>query len=105
MGRSGIWRTVKQPVFRFNHEHRVSVDIRKRLVGASGFEPETSCAQVRRTISWKSFLFNLVFENKRVRKIFGSGTMCGNVAAHAQSPPNFPHSEITAKVFRSVSAS
>jgi hypothetical protein len=30
--------------------------------------------------------------------------MCGNVAAHAQSPPNFPHSEITANVLRSVSA-
>jgi hypothetical protein len=75
------------------------------VVGAPGFEPGASCAQVRRTISWKSFLFNLVFENKPVRKIFGSGTMCGNVAAHAQSPPNFPHSEITAKVFRSVSAS
>jgi hypothetical protein len=75
------------------------------VVGAPRFELGTSCAQVRRTISWKSFLFNLVFENKRVRKIFGSGTMYGNVAAHAQSPPNFPHSEITAKVFRSVSAS
>jgi hypothetical protein len=69
------------------------------LVGAPGFEPETSCAQGRRNISRKSFLFNLIFENKRVRKIFGSGTMCGNVAPHAQSPPNFPHSEITAKVF------
>ena len=74
------------------------------VVGASGFEPETSCAQVRRTISWKSFLFNLAFENKRVRKILGSGTMYRNVAAHAQSPPDFPHSEITAKVFRSVPA-
>ena len=31
--------------------------------------------QVRRTISWKSFLFNLSFENKRVRKIFGGGMM------------------------------
>jgi hypothetical protein len=31
-------------------------------------------AQVRRTISWKSFVFNFVLENKRVRKIFGSGT-------------------------------
>ena len=28
--------------------------------------------------------------------------MCGNVAPHAWSPPNFPHSEITAKVLRSV---
>src|SRR5207302_1080767 len=75
------------------------------LVGASGFEPETSCAQGRRNISWKSFFFNLSFENKRVRKIFGSGTMCTNVAAHAWSPPNFPHSEITAKVRRSVPTS
>ena len=30
--------------------------------------------------------------------------MCGNVAPHAWSPPNFPHSEITAKVLRSVPA-
>jgi hypothetical protein len=36
------------------------------VVGASGFEPETSCAQGRRATSWKSFLFNLAFENKRV---------------------------------------
>ena len=68
------------------------------LVGAPGFEPGTSCAQGRRTISGKSFLFNLWFENKRVRKIIGSGTMCGNVAPHAWSPPNFPHSEEETKV-------
>jgi hypothetical protein len=55
----------------------------KSLVGASGFEPEASCAQVSRAISRKSFLLNLRFENKRVRKIFGSGTMCGNVPPHA----------------------
>jgi hypothetical protein len=75
-----------------------------RLVGASGFEAEASCAQGRRNISRKSFLFNLSFENKRVRKIFGSGTMYGNVAPHAWSPPNFPHSETTAKLLRSVPA-
>src|SRR5260370_23268557 len=74
------------------------------LVGAPGFEPGTSCAQGRRNISWKSFLFNLSFENKRVRKIFGSGKMYGNVAPHAWSPPNFPHSETTAKLLRSVPA-
>jgi hypothetical protein len=72
------------------------------MVGASGFEPEASCAQASRAISWKSFLFNLSFENKRVRKIFDSGTMYENVAAHLWSPPNFPHNEITAKVLRSV---
>ena len=84
---------------RFSHFRRSR---RSWLSGrASGFEPETSCAQGRRNISWKSFLFNLGFENKRVRKIFDSGTMCGNVAPHAWSPPNFPHSEITAKVLRS----
>jgi len=44
------------------------------LVGAPGFEPGASCAQGRRNISCK-FLFNLVLENKRVRKISGSGTM------------------------------
>ena len=38
--------------------------ILKDLVGASGFEPEASCAQDKRTISWKSFLFNVCFENK-----------------------------------------
>jgi len=70
----------------------------KSLVGAPGFEPGASCVQGGRDISRKSFLFNLGFENKRVRKIFDSGTMYGNVAAHAWSPPNFPHSEITAKV-------
>ena len=62
-----------------------------------------SCAQDRRTVSRKSFLFNLCFENKRVRKIFGSGTMYGNVAPYAWSPPNFPHSETTAKLLRSGS--
>src|SRR5690242_12484446 len=30
--------------------------------------------------------------------------MYGNVAAHAWSPPNFPHSETTAKLLRSVPA-
>src|SRR6266404_5933372 len=44
-----------------------------RLVGAPRFELGTSCTQGRRNISRKSFLFNLVFENKRVRKTFGSG--------------------------------
>jgi hypothetical protein len=47
------------------------------------------------------FLFNLSFENKRVRKIFGSGTMYGNVAQHVWSPSNFPHSEERAKCFTS----
>jgi hypothetical protein len=64
-----------------------------KVVGAPGFEPGTSCAQVRRATSRKSFLFNLSFENKRVRKIFGSGTTYGHVAAHVWSPPSFPHSE------------
>ena len=44
--------------------NREATNVLKRLVGASGFEPETSCAQVRRIISRKSFLFNLCFENK-----------------------------------------
>jgi hypothetical protein len=44
------------------------------------------------------------FENKRVRKIFGSVTMYGNVVPQAWSPPNFPHSETTAKLLRSVPA-
>jgi hypothetical protein len=68
------------------------------VVGAPRFELGTSCAQASRAISWKSFLFNLGFENKRVRKIFDSGTMYGNVDAHAWSPLNFPHSERKAKV-------
>jgi len=70
------------------------------LVGAPGFEPGTSCAQVSRAISWKSFLFNLNFENKRVTKIFGSGMMYANVAPHAWSPHTFPHSEGQAKTKR-----
>jgi hypothetical protein len=78
---------------------------KNKLAGAPRFELGTSCAQGSRSSSWKSFLFNRVFENKRVRKIFGSGTMYGNVAAHAWSPPNFPHSETTTKVLRSVLAS
>jgi hypothetical protein len=41
--------------------------------GAPRFELGTSCAQASRAIAWKSFLFNLVFENKQVRKIFGGG--------------------------------
>jgi len=32
-----------------------------KLVGAPRFELGTSCAQGRRNISWKPFLFNLVF--------------------------------------------
>jgi hypothetical protein len=44
---------------------------------------QASCAQASRATSWKSFLFNLGFENKRVRKIFGSGTVYGSVAPHA----------------------
>jgi hypothetical protein len=67
------------------------------LVWAPRFELGTSCAQASRAIPWKSFLFNPFFENKHVRKIFGSGTMYGNVAAHVWSPPNFPHSEEEAK--------
>jgi hypothetical protein len=54
-----------------------------KLVGAPRFELGTSCAQASRAIAWKSFLFNLVFENKRVRKIFGGGNMYGNVVPHA----------------------
>jgi hypothetical protein len=60
----------------------VSSDV-QNLVGAPRFELGTSCAQASEAISWKSFLFNLVFENKRVRKIFGDGNMYGNVAPHA----------------------
>jgi len=56
-----------------------------------------SYAQGSGAISWKSFLLNLCFENKRVRKIFGSDTMYRNVAPHAWSPPNFPLSEQQAK--------
>jgi hypothetical protein len=67
------------------------------VVGARGFEPRTSCAQGRRTISWKSFLFNLWFENKRVKEIFGSGTLYRNVAPHAWSPLNSHHSDEEAK--------
>src|ERR1700687_578325 len=71
------------------------------LVGAPGFEPGAYCAQGSRTISRKSLLFNVGFENKGVRKISGGGTMYGSVAAHALSPPNFPHSEGRAKYLTS----
>src|SRR6266403_4367915 len=101
---SCLWEIHKG--FNTNARHlQVMGNKKHRLVGAPRFELGTSCAQGRRNISWKSFLFNLSFENKRVRKIFGSGTMYRNVAPHALSPPNFPHSERTAKVLRSVPAS
>src|SRR5437879_2581438 len=77
---------------------------RHRLVGAPRFELGTSCAQASRATSWRSFLFNIVFQNKRVRKIFGSGMMCRIVAPHAWSPPNFPHSEREAKVYPACSS-
>jgi hypothetical protein len=48
---------------------REATNVLKRLVGAWRFELQTSCAQASRVIFWKSFLFNLSFENKRVRKI------------------------------------
>jgi hypothetical protein len=74
------------------------------LVGAPRFELGTSCAQASGAMSWKSFLFNLVLANKRDRRIFGSGEMYRNVAPHAQSPPNFPLSEETAKFVRRLLA-
>ena len=54
--------------------------------------------QDRRTISGKSFFFNPASERKGFSRQFGSGTMCDNVAPHAWSPPNFPHTEKEAKV-------
>ena len=45
-----------------------------------------ACARDRRATSWKSFLFNLVFEYKRLSRKFGSGSMYENVAPHASSP-------------------
>jgi hypothetical protein len=63
--------------------NKSELKIQELVVGAPGFEPGASCAQASRAIAWKSFLFNLVFENKRVRKIFGGGNMYGNVAPHA----------------------
>ena len=96
---------IPQVKFRVKRAFDKLKKIRECFGRAPGFELGTSCAQGRRNISWKSFLFNLSFENKRVRKIFGSGTMYENVAAHVWSPPNFPHSEITAKVRRSVPTS
>ena len=73
--------------------HKLTKIRRILLVGAPGFEPGTSCAQASRAIFWKSFLFNFVFANKRVRKIFGGGTVYRYVAAHVRSPPKFPLSE------------
>ena len=81
-----------------NHLAETEGQFSKLVARAPGFEPGAPCAQAKRTISWNSFLFNLVFENKRVRKIFGSGTMYGNAPPHASGPPNFPHSEAKAKL-------
>jgi len=63
------------------------------LVGTPRFELGTSCAQASRAISWKSFLFDLVFENKRVNKTNGDGRVYDGVAPHAWNPHTFPHSE------------
>jgi hypothetical protein len=64
-----------------------------------------SCAQASHGYFWKPFLYNTFLENKRLVQRFGSGWRCRNVPPHAQSPPNFPHSEITTKVFRIVPSS
>src|SRR5438034_852822 len=53
---------------------------RSVVLGASGSEPETSCAQDGDASSWKSFLFNLRFKDKRVRKALYRGMMYRNVA-------------------------
>ena len=63
------------------------------VVGAPRFELGTSCAQARRVMFWKSFLCNVIFENKRLGETFGCGKKYEIVAPHVQSPPNFPHSE------------
>jgi hypothetical protein len=68
-----------------------------KMVGAPRFELGTSCAQASRATSWKSFLFNLYFENKKLNKKNSSGNMYESVAPHAWSPPNFPLSEERAK--------
>jgi hypothetical protein len=83
--------------FDADRDNKSELKKQELVVGAPRFELGTSCAQARRATSRKSFLFNLSFENKRVRKIFGSGTMYGNVCGHVWSPPNFPHSEEEAK--------
>jgi hypothetical protein len=67
----------------FLQTKRNQIGKKSKVVGAPGFEPRASCAQGRHNISWKSFLFNLSFENKRVRRIFDSGTVYRNVAPHA----------------------
>jgi hypothetical protein len=41
-----------------------------------------------------------VLKTKRLAVELGSGRVCDNVAPHAQSPPNFPHSENQAKIRR-----
>jgi len=72
----------------------------RKLVGAWRFELQTSCAQANRAISWKSFLFNLFFENKRVNKKNSGGSVYHCVARHAWSTHTFPHSEGEAKAKR-----
>jgi len=52
-----------------------SANYLKGLVGAPRFELGTSCAQGRRHISRKSFLFNATIENKMVGKEFDTGKM------------------------------
>ncbi len=74
------------------------------MVGAPGFESGASRAQASRAISWKSFLFNPVLENKRFSKQFSSGRMYENVAPHARSPHTFPHSKQEAKRLGTIPA-
>jgi hypothetical protein len=66
--------------------------------GRPDSNPGASCARARRVIFSKSFLCTIISENKGLGKEFGCGTTCENMAPHAQGPPNFPHSEITAIV-------
>src|SRR5262249_40254918 len=93
---------VWEPALRSPRWKRERINSAVPMVEAPGFEPGASCAQASRAISWKSFPFNRYFENKRLSRRNSSGRMYDNVAPHAWSPLTFPHSEITAKVFRPV---
>ena len=42
---------------------------------------------------WKSFLCNVIFEDKRLGEKFGCGKKYEIVAPHVPSPPNCPHSQ------------
>src|SRR6267142_3746018 len=81
------------------HRFRLVAALRSRWLWRHLYRKVNAKCEMHTKGSWRyGRSANVGFENKRVRKISSSGTMCGNVVPHAWSPPNFPHSEEEGKV-------